>query len=420
MAGFVVIGAGLAGASAAIALRKYSIDARVTLIGEEDEVPYERPPLSKGYLRGEQPVEKLLVRPREFYEEQAIDTMFGSRACRIDGTQRVVHLADDRRVPFDRLLIATGVRNRRPPIPGIDLHGVHQLRTIRDATRLRAEMRPGRKAVVVGMGFIGCEVAASLRHHQVEVVSIDPGPTPLARVLGETVGGTLAALHASYGVHTVFNDTVAAFEGNGRIARVITDAGLGIPCDFAVVGVGVEPVDDLLEDSQIRTENGIVVDQYCATSVHGIYAAGDVANHFHPVFGRHIRVEHWQNAMRQGDIAARNMLGERVPYDDIPWFWSDQYDANIQYAGHHTAYDELIVRGQLDGGSYAAFYLNDGVLDAVVGLNNAKDVRRAIPLIKARRAVDPVQLRDHNVDLRSLVQAPATDPNCTPSSSATA
>jgi 3-phenylpropionate/trans-cinnamate dioxygenase ferredoxin reductase subunit len=405
MADFVVLGAGLTGASAAIALRKYSVDARVILIGEEDEAPYERPPLSKGYLRGELPFDKLLVRPREFYAQQSIDTLFGTRACRIDATHRMVHLDGDRRVPFDRLLIATGVRNRRLPIPGIDLPGVHQLRTGRDATRLRAEMQPGRKAVVVGMGFIGCEVAASLRHHQVEVVSIDPGPTPLARVLGETIGGTLAALHASYGVHTVFNDTVEAFEGNGQIARVITKAGLRIPCDFAVVGIGVEPVVDLVDGSGIRIDNGVVVDQYCATSVDGIYAAGDVANHFHPVFGRHLRVEHWQNAMRQGDNAARNMLGERIPYDDIPWFWSDQYDANIQYAGHHTSHEELIVRGQLEDGSFAAFYLHAGVIDAVVGMNNAKDVRRTIPLIKARRPVDPDRLRDETVDLRSLASA---------------
>ena len=402
MANFVVIGAGLTGGSAAIALRKYSVDARVTLIGDEEEVPYDRPPLSKGYLRGEQPIEKLLVRPREFYAQQTIDTVLGSRACRIDATQRIVHLDGDRRVPFDRLLIATGVRNRRPPIPGIDLQGVHQLRTIGDATRLRAEMQPGRKAVVVGMGFIGCEVAASLRHHQVEVVSIDPGPTPLARVLGETIGGTLAALHASYGVHTVFNDSVEAFEGNGRIERVITKAGLRIPCDFAVVGVGVEPVVNLLHGSGIRIDNGVVVDQHCATSVDGIYAAGDVANHFHPVFGRHIRVEHWQNAMRHGDNAARNMLGERITYDDIPWFWSDQYDANIQYAGFHTVYEDLILRGRLDGGSFAAFYMNGGMIDAVVGLNNARDVRRTMPLIRGRQSVDPDQLRDERVDLRSL------------------
>ena len=399
---FVVIGAGLTGASAAIALRKYSVDARVTLIGDETELPYERPPLSKGYLRGEQPFEKLLVRPPEFYAQQSIDTLLGSRVIRIDPAERLVHLEGGGAVPFDRLLIATGVRNRRPPIPGIDLPGVHQLRTVREASRLRADMQPGRKAVVVGMGFIGCEVAASLRHHQVDVVSIDPGATPLARVLGEMIGGMLASLHGTYGVHTVFNDTVEAFEGGGRIARVITRAGLRIPCDFAVAGVGVDPVVDLLRGSGVRIDNGVVVDQYCATNVDGIFAAGDVANHFHPVYGRHIRIEHWQNAMRHGDAAARNMLGERIAYDDIPWFWSDQYDANIQYAGHHTAAEDVILRGRLDGGSFAAFYMNGGVIDAVVGVNNAKDVRRAMPLIKARRPVDPDRLRDAHLDLRSL------------------
>jgi 3-phenylpropionate/trans-cinnamate dioxygenase ferredoxin reductase subunit len=272
---------------------------------------------------------------------------------------------------------------------------------------LRAEMQSGRKAVVVGMGFIGCEVAASLRHEGLDVTTIDPGPTPLFRVLGEAVGGRLAALHQGYGVHTVFNDTVETFEGKDRVERVVTKAGLRIACDLAVVGVGVEPVVNLLDGSGALIDNGILVDEYCATTVAGIYAAGDVANHYHPVFGRRIRVEHWQNAMRQGVNAAKNILGQRVPYDEIPWFWSDQYDANIQYAGYHTSYDELIVRGRLDAGSFVAFYMNGGVIDAVVSVNDAKDVRRAMPLIKSRQPVDPDQLRDESVDLRSLVSAPS-------------
>jgi 3-phenylpropionate/trans-cinnamate dioxygenase ferredoxin reductase component len=290
-------------------------------------------------------------------------------------------------------------------MPGAGLAGIYSLRTIGDADRIRAEIKPGRRAVVAGMGFIGCEVAASLRHEQLDVTAIDPGKTPLARVLGEAVGGTLASLHQSYGVHTIFNDTVDVFEGNGRVETVVTKAGIRIPCDFVVAGIGVEPAVDCLDGTGVHLENGVVVDQYCATNVSGIYAAGDVANHHHPVFGRHIRVEHWQNAMRQGANAARNMLGQRVPFDEIPWFWSDQYDANIQYAGHHTTFDELIVRGRLESGRYAAFYMNGGLIDAVVSVNNAKDVRRAMPLIKARRPVDPDRLRDESVDLRSLVAA---------------
>jgi 3-phenylpropionate/trans-cinnamate dioxygenase ferredoxin reductase subunit len=407
MADHVIIGAGLAGASAAIALRENSPSDRVTLIGSEDIAPYERPPLSKGYLRGSVPFEKLLVRPAEFYAAQQIQTMFGSPVSGIDAGRRIVHIADGRRVPFDSLLVATGARNRVARIQGVDLPGILGLRTIQDSDRLRAEMQSGRKAVVVGMGFIGCEVAASLRHEGLDVTTIDPGPTPLFRVLGEAVGGRLAALHQGYGVHTVFNDTVETFEGKDRVERVVTKAGLRIACDLVVVGVGVEPVVNLLDGSGALIDNGILVDEYCATTVAGIYAAGDVANHYHPVFGRRIRVEHWQNAMRQGVNAAKNMLGQRVAYDEIPWFWSDQYDANIQYAGYHTSYDELIVRGRLDAGSFVAFYMNGGVIDAVVSVNDAKDVRRAMPLIKSRQPVDPDQLRDESVDLRSLVSAPS-------------
>jgi 3-phenylpropionate/trans-cinnamate dioxygenase ferredoxin reductase subunit len=403
MASYVIIGASLTGASAAIALRQHNTEADVTLIGAEDGPPYERPPLSKGYLQGTVPFEKLLVRPAGFYAAQRITTMFGSRVTGIDSSRRIVLIADGRRVPYDVLLIATGARNRQAHIPGIDLEGVHSLRDIRDADRLRAEMRPGRKAVVVGMGFIGCEVAASLRHEGLEITTIDPGKSPLARILGEAIGATLAAVHESYGVRTIFNDSVSAFEGSGRVEAVTTKAGVRIPCDFAVVGIGVAPAVQFLDGSGVQVDNGVVVDEYCATNIAGIFAAGDVANHYHPVFGRHIRVEHWQNAMRQGANAARNMLKQRVPYDEIPWFWSDQYDANIQYAGYHTSFDALIVRGRLGDSSYAAFYMNGGVIDAVVGFNNAKDVRRAMPLIKTRRPVDPDRLRDQSVDLRSLL-----------------
>ena len=407
MADVVIIGGSLAGASAAIAIREQSIDANVTLLGAEAGLPYERPPLSKGYLRGAVAFEKLLVRSAQFYAAQSINLMLGSRVTGIDASRRIVHVAGGARVPYDSLLIASGVRNRRPQIPGIDLEGVHSLRDVGDADRLRAEMRPGRNAVVAGMGFIGSEVAASLRHEGLEVTAIDPGTAPLARILGEAVGATLAALHESYGVRTIFGDSVAAIEGHGRVEAVTTQAGLRIPCEIVVMGIGVEPAVDFLEGSDVRVDNGVVVDEYCATNVAGIYAAGDVANHYHPVFGRHIRVEHWQNAMRQGAAAAPNMLGELVPYDEIPWFWSDQYDANIQYAGHHTSFEELVIRGRLDGASYAAFYMNRGVICAVAGLNNARDVRRTMPLIKARQPVDPDRLRDESVDLRSLL-APAS------------
>jgi 3-phenylpropionate/trans-cinnamate dioxygenase ferredoxin reductase subunit len=263
-------------------------------------------------------------------------------------------------------------------------------------------MSPGRRVVVVGMGFIGSEVAASLRVKGLEVVAIEPAKTPLFRVLGEAVGQRIAELHRAHGVRTIFEDTVAAFEGTARVTHVVTKAGLRLECDFVVAGIGIEPVVDVLDGTGIHVDNGVVVNQYCETSIPGIYAAGDLANHYHPVFERQIRVEHWHNAIKQGAAAARNMLGRAVPYDEIHWFWSDQYDASVQYAGFHTKWDQLAVRGRLDSGSFLVCYMNDGRIDAVVGLNRAKDVRRAIPLIKARRTWNPDQLQDENIDLRSI------------------
>jgi 3-phenylpropionate/trans-cinnamate dioxygenase ferredoxin reductase component len=399
---YVIIGASLTGATAAITLREEGADGDVVLIGAEREPPYERPPLSKAYLRGDVPFDKALVRPSAFYAAHGIETMFGIRATRIDPSARFVELEGHRRVPFDTLLIATGGRNRRVSIPGSDLEGIYSLRTVQDADRIRLEMTAGRRAVVVGMGFISSEVAASLRQKGLDVVAIDPSKTPLFRVLGEAVGQTIAELHRARGVHTIFEDTVVAFEGTRRVGCVVTKGGLRLECDFVVVGIGIAPAVEMLGDSGIHVDNGVVVDEYCQTNVSGIYAAGDVANHYHPVFDRRIRVEHWQNAIKQGAAAARSMLGKRVAYDEVHWFWSDQYDANLQYAGFHTKWEQLVVRGRLESDSYLACYVNDGRIEAAVGLNRAKDVRRVMPLIKDRRAVNLEQLRDERVDLRAL------------------
>jgi 3-phenylpropionate/trans-cinnamate dioxygenase ferredoxin reductase component len=400
---FVIVGASLAGANAAATLRQEGYDGDVILIGAEARLPYERPPLSKQYLRGDASFESTLVRPPAFYEENRIQTLLGVRVARVVPADRVVELETARRIPYEKLLIATGGRNRRLPLPGLDLEGVHDLRTVGDADALRAEIAEGRHAVVVGMGFIGSEVVASLRQKQVEVVVIDPDPTPLFRVLGEKVGGVLARIHRDHGVDMIFEDAVVAFEGGQRVERVLTKSGRRIACDFAVVGVGIEPNVDLVAGTPIAAENGILVDERCRTSVDAVYAAGDVANHYHPVFRRRLRVEHWQNAIKQGSAAARNMLDNAGPYDEVHWFWSDQYDVNLQYAGAHSTWDRLIVRGNLDDRRFLAFYLKDGLIEAVVALNRGKDLRRCIPLIKARAVVDPAKLQDEGFDLRSLV-----------------
>lgn len=399
----VVVGANLAGGSAAATLRQEGYDGPLVLIGAEPHPPYERPPLSKEYLRGETSLEDALLHPTAFWDQQDVETRFGVAATRIDPTERVVELADGGRVPYERLLVATGGRNRRPPIPGIDLAGVHDLRTVVDADAIRGEAVDGARVVVVGMGFIGCEVAASLRALGLEVTAVEALSQPLEAVLGETVGGALAALHRDRGVELILGDLVERFEGDGRVERVVTRSGRRLPCDMAVVGLGIEPVTDLVEGTGVEIDDGIVVDERCRTAVEGIYAAGDVANHHHPLFGRQVRVEHWQNALNQGAAAARSMLGATDPYDDVHWFWSDQYDANLQYAGFHRGWDRQILRGDLEGRRFTAFYLTGGHLDAAVSLNRPRDVRVAMRLIGARAEVDAEVLGDEGTDLRDVL-----------------
>jgi 3-phenylpropionate/trans-cinnamate dioxygenase ferredoxin reductase component len=400
---FAIVGASLAGGTAAATLRKEGFDGRVILIGEEPQPPYERPPLSKEYLRGEQPFEDALVRPSTFYAANDIETHFGTRATRLDRVEKVVELERGERVRYDKVLIATGSRNRRFPIPGLDLEGVYDLRTVEDCDRIRKDIAPCRRAAVVGMGFIGSEIAASLRQLDVEVAVVEGGKVPLQRALGEEVGHVMEGIHRDHGVEMIFEDHVSGFEGPGHVERVTTKSGRTIECDFAVVGVGVEPVTDVANDSGIEVENGILVDEYCRTNVDGVFAAGDVTNHYHPIFKQRMRVEHWHNAVNQATAAARNMMGMTSPYDEIHWFWSDQYDYNVQYAGFHKDWDDLIVRGSLEERDFIAFYIKDGLVTAAVGMDRGRDVRRAMQLIKARTSADPKLLRDDDVDLRELV-----------------
>ena len=399
---FVIVGASLAGGGASATLREEGFGGRVILIGAEPQPPYERPALSKEYLRNESSLESALVQPPGFYDENDIETRFGVRATRVDAVDRVVELEDGERVAYDKLLIATGSRNRRPSIPGLDLEGIHDLRTVADSDRLRAEIAPGRRAVVVGMGFIGSEVAASLRQSGMEVVVVDRNEVPLRRVFGEEVGRVVEGIHRDKGTSMIFEDRVASFEGAGHVERVTTARGLRIECDFVVVGLGTEPVTDLLSGTGARIDNGVVVDEYLGTGVEGIYAAGDVANHYHPVFERHIRVEHWQNALKQGPAAARNMLDGDEPYEAIPWFWSDQYEHNLQYAGFHTGWDELVVQGSMEERDFVAFYRKDERILAAVAVNRGRDLRRSIPLIRTGELLDAAMLCDLAVDLRTL------------------
>jgi 3-phenylpropionate/trans-cinnamate dioxygenase ferredoxin reductase component len=401
-----IVGASLTGSSAAATLREEGFDGRVVLIGAEPQPPYDRPPLSKNYLRGTTPFEKTLLRPPEFYRERDIEMRLGTTVTRVDAEKRTLALDGGERLEFDQLLVATGGRNRRFPIPGIDLPGVYDLRTVADADRIREAIGRGGRAVVVGLGFIGAEVAASMRQSDLEVVAVEPFKTPLYRALGEEIGRVVEGLHRDHGVEMILDDAVTAFEGSGKVERVVTRNGRRIECSLAVFGLGIEPATELVAGTPVRVDNGIVVDDQCRTNVPGIFAAGDVANHYHPVCGRQMRVEHWQNGVKQCAAAARSMLGRGQPYDEVHWFWSDQFDANIQYAGFHAAWDRIVVRGSLASRKFLAFYLTEGRVESVVAINQGRDMRRAFPIIKARVAVDPARLEDPNVDLRTL--APAT------------
>ncbi len=305
---FVVVGAGLCGATAVATLRSEGFDGRIVLIGAEESAPYERPPLSKEYLRGEDPFERIVVRPPEWYAEQDIQMRLGTIVTQLDVSGRAVVLAGGERVPFDSLLVATGGQNRRIAAPGSELPGVFDLRDVGDADRLREAVAGGARVVCVGMGFIGAEVAASLRTMGCEVTVIEIFETALYRVLGGEIGRVLEGIHRDHGVSMVFNDLVARFEGDGRLERIVTKGGRTVEADVAVVGIGTEPAVHLMAGTGLDEPGGIPVGPTMETRIPGVFAAGDVARHDHPVFGP-IRVEHFDNALKMGETVARNMLG---------------------------------------------------------------------------------------------------------------
>src|SRR5712691_9983452 len=411
----VIIGASLAGATAAATLRDDGFDGEVQLIGAEAQLPYNRPPLSKGYLRQQERFEDQLVKPTGYYAEQHIELKLGVRATAIDAKQKFVELEGGERVVYDRLLVATGGRNRTLSVSGANLEGVFQLRTVEDCDRIRAVTQEGRRAVVMGLGFIGSEVSASLRQLGIEVAAVEGSPVPLARVLGQEVGQVLAGIHREKGVELILEDSVAAFEGSGRVERVRTKKGRVLECDMVVAGIGIVPNTELLAAAGAQVDNGVLVDERCRTSLSDVFAAGDVANHLHPIFGR-IRVEHWNNGYQQGRAAARSLLGGEQSYDYVHTFWSDQYEHSIEYVGFATSWDRLVFRGQPESRKFLGFYLKDGIVRAALGLNRGGDpedpkadgeLKAAVNLVRNRVAVDPAKLIDEDVDLRRLVATAA-------------
>jgi 3-phenylpropionate/trans-cinnamate dioxygenase ferredoxin reductase subunit len=402
---FLIVGASLAGAKAAEVLRDEGFDGRVLLIGAEDERPYERPPLSKDYLRGEVGREKVYVHHEGFYAENEIEVRLGRTAVGLDAAASRLTLDDGERLRYDRLLLATGAEPRRLPIPGADLDGVLYLRSVADSDALRERLDRGGKVVVVGAGWIGAEVAASARQRGLDVTVIDPLTVPLERVLGREVGAIYRDIHTDHGVQMLMGTGVASFEGDRAVERVRADDGRELECDFVVVGIGVQPRTGLAAEAGIAIDDGVLVDEHLQTSATGVFAAGDVANAHHPLYGERIRVEHWANALHQGPAAARSMVGRPVAYDVVPYFFSDQYDVGMEYAGHARQWDRVVFRGDPATREFIAFWLlGDRV---VAGMNvNVWDVTEAIQrLIRERVAVDDRRLADLDVPLEQLAPA---------------
>jgi 3-phenylpropionate/trans-cinnamate dioxygenase ferredoxin reductase subunit len=404
---FVIVGASLAGAKAAETLRAEGFDERVVLVGAEDERPYERPPLSKDYLRGEAERETVYVHPEGFYADHDIELRLGRTAVSVDVAGSELALDDGERLRYDRLLLATGAEPRSLSIPGGDLDGVLYLRSVADCDALRRRLERGGTVVVIGAGWIGAEVAASARQRGLDVTVIDPLTVPLERVLGTEVGAVYRDIHVDHGVHMLLGTAVEAFEGDTAVERVRTSDGRELDCDFVVVGVGVQPRIGLAAQAGLAVDNGILVDEHLHTSAPRVFAAGDVANAHHPFYGERIRVEHWANALHQGPVAARAMLGHADVYDRLPYFFSDQYDVGMEYAGFARRWDRVIFRGDPATREFIAFWLTGDRV--VAGMNvNVWDVIEPIQrLIGERVAVDDRRLADPDVPLDELAPADA-------------
>ena len=398
----------MSGGVAAKTLREEGYSSRLVLLGNEPGVPFGRPPLSKTYLRGEEDLSGWLVKPAQWFEKNDVE-LVRATAVSLDTRERRIELHTGEIIPYGRLLIATGGRNRRLLIPGADLAGVHQLRTAGDCDAIKAVAQKGGRALVVGMGFIGSEVAASLRQMGLTVTAVLPGNAPFDSVLGPEMGELFAGIHRDAGVELIAHDEVVRFEGTQRVEHAVTKRGRRLDCDFAIVAVGIEPNVDILQGTDVPLDNGVLVDARCSTNVPDIFAAGDVANHLHPLFGR-VRVEHYNNAEKQGAAAARSMLGAQDDYRYLHTFWSDQYEHKLEYVGHVRKWDQFVVRGSSAERRLIGFYLQAGSLRAAVGLNRGGDpeLDEGGEMAKAGRLIGrgarpaPAALADEDQDLGLL------------------
>jgi 3-phenylpropionate/trans-cinnamate dioxygenase ferredoxin reductase subunit len=402
----VIVGAGQAAVQAVDTLRRRGFAGKLTLIGGEPWAPYQRPPLSKKYLAGALERERLLIRPAQFFADHAVTAHFGRSVTEIAPRARHVRLDDDRVVPYDALLLATGSRPRRLAVAGAHLEGVHYLRTIEDADRIRADCAAGGRLVIVGGGYIGLEVAATACELGMQVTVLEMTERVMSRVTCPEVSAFYASEHARRGVRIRCNETLRALHaaaGGRRVHSVLTEQGGEYPADAVLIGVGVVPADELAKAAGLECENGIVTEAHCRTSEEAIYAAGDCASHLNRQYGRHLRLESVDNAFEQGTTVALNLLGNATLHDKLPWFWSDQYDLKLVIVGVAHGYDSVVIRGSPAARAFSACYLRGGELIAIDTVNSPKDQMAARKLIAAHARPNPDKLADPAVALKDTV-----------------
>ncbi len=406
----LIVGAGQAGAQAAISLRQGGFEGMIGIVGDEPELPYERPPLSKDYLAGEKLFERMLLRPANFWAERNVELRPGSRITRIDAEARVAEAADGTRIGYGRLIWAAGGSPRALPVPGGNLAGVHMIRARADVDRLKGELANAERIAVIGGGYIGLEAAAVLRKLGKQVTVIEALDRVLARVAGEPVSRFYEAEHRAHGVEVRTGQQIVELVGtDGRVTAVRFGPGMpDLPCDLVIVGIGIVPSIAPLAEAGAATGNGVEVDEYCRTSLDGVFAIGDCANHANAfASGARIRLESVQNAVDQAKVAAGAILGDPKPYRAVPWFWSNQYDLKLQTVGLSLGHDETVLRGSPEARSFSLIYLKGGRVIALDCINAARDYAQGRALVEAGLVADKAALADPGVPLKSLLPASA-------------
>ena len=399
----VIAGAGHAAGQVVATLKQLKYAGQIVLVGDEDYLPYQRPPLSKKFLAGAMPAERLHFKPASFYDEPNIEIRLRTRITTIDRDNKSVHTEGGERISYDKLVLALGSRARRLRIDGADLAGVHYLRSIADVDDIRSELNHYRRTVIIGAGYIGLEVAAVMQQLGLDVTVVELADRVMSRVVSPEISDFYQIEHTNQGVKLRLSTSVSAFRGDKRIASVETTDGEQIPADFVVVGIGIVANTELAASAGLTVDNGIVVNDQCETSDPAVYAVGDCTAHPNAIYDRQLRLESVHNALEQAKTAAANICGKETHYSQVPWFWSDQYDLKLQIAGLSEGYDEIVIRGNPADRSFACLYLKNGQLIATDAVNAPREFVQSKGLIASHAKIDPARLADTDIPLQDAV-----------------